>query len=77
MRLGKKGVEFIGLIESAFTDSASLCTTWQQDFFESFTEKVEKFGDEAYITDRQLTQLNKMAEIYGIVELQEKELDNE
>jgi len=77
MKLGKRGVEFVEQIGRQFTDSASLCSSWQQEFFESFSEKVDTFGDEAYITDKQLTQLNKIAEIYGMVELKASELNDD
>lgn len=65
-QLGRKGVTFVEELEEYFTDSASLCTEWQQDFFKSFAQKANRFGEEAYITDKQLAQLNKIAETFGL-----------
>jgi len=55
---------FNGLI-SCYTDAASLCTSWQQDFIESFADKVAKYGNDAMVSEKQRLQLNKIADIYG------------
>jgi hypothetical protein len=77
MKLGPYGEKWIGGLNELFTDSASLCTTWQQEFFTGIVEKAEKFGDGAYITEKQIVQLNKIADIYGYQELDETELDHD
>ena len=67
MRLGKRGYQWVEDIASQYTDGASMCTTWQQEFFEGFWSKAQNFQDEGYITEKQIVQLNKIADIYGVV----------
>lgn len=66
MKLGKRGVQWVEEISHLYTGAESLCTTWQQEFFESFWKKADDFGEGAFITDKQLSQLNKIADIYGL-----------
>jgi len=68
MNLGPGGKDWIEDIYTVYTDSASLCTTWQQEMFESFYDKVSSFGDNTFVSEKQLLQLNKIADIYGIPE---------
>jgi hypothetical protein len=77
MKLGPYGEKWIGGLNELFTDARSLCTDWQQTFFTGIVEKAEKFGDGAYITEKQLFQLNKIADVYGYAEIEESELDDE
>jgi len=66
MRLGKNGYDWITGIYACYTDAASLCSTWQQEFLESFWLKADDFEDQAFISQNQLVQLNKIADIYGM-----------
>lgn len=66
MRLGDKGYQWVEDINKCYTDGASLCNTWQQEFFENFWKKAHDFENEAYITEKQLMQLNKIADIFGV-----------
>lgn len=66
MKLGKPGAEWVGTINACYIDGRSMCTTWQQTFFDSFWQKADDFEEEANISQKQLDQLNKIAEIFGI-----------
>lgn len=66
MKLGKRGVTWVEDIRTCYTGAESLCTSWQQEFLESFWKKADDFGEGAFITEKQLTQLNKIADVYGL-----------
>jgi hypothetical protein len=57
--------DWFGGLMSVYTDSSSLCTTWQQTFVEDMAGRVEKWGSDVKISQKQLVQLNKIADIYG------------
>ena len=70
MRLGEEGWGFVEELIEHYTDGSSLCTSWQQEFFESFSEKASDYEEETYVTEKQLAQLNKIAEIFGMEPLE-------
>lgn len=65
-KLGDAGYDWVEDIRKCYTETPSLCSTWQQEFFESFWEKADRFGEDAMVSDKQLTQLQKISDIYGI-----------
>lgn len=77
MRLGENGAKWISSLDKLFTDSSSLCTNWQIDFFQSYMDKSGTYGVGAYVTEKQLAQLNKIADALGLTNIEKDELDNE
>lgn len=75
MRLGDKGDKWLSGLNETYTDASSLCSTWQQEFFENYVAKAADYGAEGYITEKQLKQLNKIADIYGYPQIDEGDLD--
>lgn len=76
MRLGEKGAEFIEKLAEMGDEHPSLLTEWQQQFLDDYYRKVELYGDETYVTEKQLEQLNNIAEQLGFELIAEDELDN-
>ena len=75
MQLGDKGQDWMEGLFALYTDAQSLSTSWQQEFVESFWSRVENFGANVFVSKKQLEQLNKIADIYGWHNLNEKDLD--
>lgn len=77
MRLGQRGATWVEEINLLYTGAQSLCTQWQQEFFESFWKKADDFGATAYVSEKQLDQLNKIADVYGLPLFKASDLDQD
>ena len=61
-------LEWFEELLAAYEREPHHCNDWQQRFIESYSEKVEQYGDRTFVSSNQLEQLNRIAKIYGIEE---------
>ena len=61
-------LEWFEELLAAYERAPHECNDWQQRFIESYSEKVEQYGDRTFVSSNQLEQLNRIAKIYGIEE---------
>lgn len=76
MRLGTKGMAFVERLYDEASVNPSLLTEWQQKFIEDFQDKIYSYGEDTFITEPQMDQLNKIADQLGFELLEEEHLDD-
>lgn len=63
-------VEWFEELLDMYQTDPDACNSWQQQFMDDFSDKVERYGERTLVSDGQLTQLNRIARIYGAEEME-------
>lgn len=75
MKLGQASGWAIEVITYA-EENMNLLSEWQQGFINSYGQKVRDFEEDCYVSDKQLEQLDKIAEALGVDQCDRSELDD-
>ena len=77
MRLGREGLVIFNEIIECIPGNEANLTEWQQQFISDYSEKVANWDEGAYITSKQLVQVNNIAEALGCEAISEEVLDHD
>lgn len=75
MRLGEDGFAWFEEVYALSGDNDNKLTDWQKEFIQNYNVKVEQYCDQCFISEKQMEQLNKIAENLGVTLLTEADLD--
>ena len=58
--------DFVSLIEFARGAKASKLTSWEKDFIDSMSEKIEEFGQDVFMSEKQWKIIERIETKLGI-----------
>ena len=58
--------DFVSLIELARGPKASKLTSWENDFIDSMGEKIEEFGQDTFMSEKQWKVIERLERKLGI-----------
>ena len=58
--------DFVSLIELARGPKAQKLTSWENDFIDSMSEKIEEFGQDTFMSDKQWLVIERIERKLGI-----------
>lgn len=77
MKLGDEGYDWFDELNKLAIDNQEHLSEWQQDFITDFGAKAANFDAGTFISEKQLAQLNKIAEALGVDQLTEDKLNDD